>query len=93
MTSEPFEHRFNAGELGDDAVWFEWAFALDVYREAVHQLELSLEQCYKRYRPGEISFGRLAQEMGITSWELSHLLDGCGWPTHNLPSVPGEKSL
>jgi hypothetical protein len=93
MTSEQFECRFSAGELGDDAVWFEWAFALDVYREVVHQFELSLEQCYQRYRQGEISFGRLAQEMGITSWELNHLLDERGWPVYNLPSVPGGKPL
>lgn len=41
---------------------------------------------YERYRRGEISFGRLAQELGITTWELSHLLEERGWPAHNLPS-------
>jgi hypothetical protein len=40
MTSEKFEARFNAGELGDDPEWFEWEFAQDGYREAEHQLEL-----------------------------------------------------
>ncbi len=41
---------------------------------------------YERYRRGEISFGRLAQEIGVTTWELSHLLDERGWPSYNLPS-------
>lgn len=40
MTSEQFAARFNAGELGDAAVWFEWEFALDAYRETARQLEL-----------------------------------------------------
>lgn len=38
-------------------------------------------------RQGEISFGRLAQELGITTWELSHLLEERGWTAHNLPSA------
>lgn len=41
---------------------------------------------YDRYRRGEMSFGRFAQEMGITTWELSHLLEERGWPAYNLPS-------
>ncbi|MBN2006787.1 MAG: hypothetical protein JXA21_25760 [Anaerolineae bacterium] len=40
MTSEQFGHRFNAGELGDDAAWFEWEFVLDAYRETSQQLSL-----------------------------------------------------
>ena len=40
MTSEQFATRFGAGELGDDAVWFEWEFVLDAAREAERQLEL-----------------------------------------------------
>lgn len=48
--------------------------------------EALLQQLYDRYRRGEISFGRLAQELGITSWELSHLLEEKGWVIHNLPS-------
>jgi hypothetical protein len=46
-----------------------------------------LQERYQRYRRGEISFGRLAQELGITTWELSHLLEERDWPVHNLPSA------
>lgn len=46
-----------------------------------------LQERYRRYRQGEISFGRLAQELGITTWELSHLLEERGWVVHNLPSA------
>ena len=45
-----------------------------------------LRASYQRYRQGEISFGRLAEELGITTWELSHLLDERGWTAHNLPA-------
>jgi hypothetical protein len=48
--------------------------------------ETLLQKLYSRYRRGEISFGRLAQELGATTWELSHLLEERGWPTYNLPS-------
>lgn len=40
MTSGEFAVRFGAGELGDDAEWFEWEFVLDAYRETARQLEL-----------------------------------------------------
>ncbi|MEJ5308703.1 MAG: hypothetical protein WHX52_02945 [Anaerolineae bacterium] len=40
MTSEQFGRRFNAGELGDDAAWFEWEFVLDAYRETIRQLNV-----------------------------------------------------
>jgi len=49
--------------------------------------ETLLQERYQRYRRGEISFGRLAQELGITTWELSHLLEERGWPVYNLPST------
>ncbi len=49
--------------------------------------ETLLQKRYHRYRQGEISFGRLAQELGVTTWELSHLLDEHGWPVYNLPSA------
>jgi hypothetical protein len=48
--------------------------------------ETLFRELYDRYRRGEISFGRLAQELGLTSWELSHLLEERGWTAHNLPS-------
>ncbi len=40
MVSAQFASRFNAGELGDDAAWFEWEFVLDAARETERQLEL-----------------------------------------------------
>lgn len=46
-----------------------------------------LYERYDRYRRGDISFGRLAQDLGITAWELSHLLEERGWPVHNLPAA------
>jgi predicted HTH domain antitoxin len=48
--------------------------------------EALLQQYYERYQRGEISFGRVAEELGITSWELSHLIEQRGWTPHNLPS-------
>jgi hypothetical protein len=48
--------------------------------------ELRLQELYKRYIQGEFSFGRLASEMGMTTWELTHLLEERGWATHNLPA-------
>lgn len=60
-------------------------------QEAVAELvalgfETPLERLYHRYRSGEISFGRLSQELGVTTWELGHLLEERGWSAHNLPS-------
>ncbi len=40
MSSEQFAKKFSAGELGDDAHWFEWEFALDALHETERQLEL-----------------------------------------------------
>jgi len=40
MASEQFAAKFGAGELGDDAVWFEWEFVLDAARDTERQLEL-----------------------------------------------------
>jgi hypothetical protein len=48
--------------------------------------ETLLQKLYARYRRGEISFGRLSQELGVTTWELSHLLEERDWPAYNLPS-------
>lgn len=47
--------------------------------------ETLLKEQYQRYRRGEVSLGRLAQELGVTSWELTHLLEDRGWPVYNLP--------
>ncbi len=40
MTSEQFAAKFDAGELGDDAIWFEWDFVLGAYQETARQLKL-----------------------------------------------------
>lgn len=50
--------------------------------------ERLLEERYQHYRQGTLSFGRLAQDLGITTWELSHLLEERGWPAYNLPDTP-----
>lgn len=49
--------------------------------------EKLLDERYQRYRQGELSFGRLAEDLGVTTWELSHLLEERGWRTYNLPAV------
>jgi len=40
MTSEQFATCFNAGELDDNAEWFEWEFVLDSSLETARQLGL-----------------------------------------------------
>jgi hypothetical protein len=40
MSSEQFASQYNAGTLGDDAVWLEWEFVLDAFRETQRQLDL-----------------------------------------------------
>jgi predicted HTH domain antitoxin len=46
------------------------------------QMDLSSEHIlttrYQLYRQGKLSFGRLAQDLGLTTWELSHLLEKRG---------------
>jgi hypothetical protein len=59
-------------------------------QEAVIELvnlgfETLLRRYYQQYRQGEMSLGRVAEELGITSWELSHLIEERGWLPHNLP--------
>ena len=53
-----------------------------------------LHERYDTYHRGEISFGRLAQDLGITGWELNHLLEERGWSVHNLPMAtsPGSQA-
>lgn len=55
MASEQFATRFGAGELGDDAAWFEWEFVLDAVRETERQLELVKSI---RVNPGSAAQGR-----------------------------------
>jgi hypothetical protein len=40
MASAQFAAKFGAGELGDDAAWFEWEFVLEAAGETERQLEL-----------------------------------------------------
>jgi putative PIN family toxin of toxin-antitoxin system len=40
MTTKQFAKKFSAGELGDDAKWFEWEFANDALREIERQVKL-----------------------------------------------------
>jgi hypothetical protein len=60
-------------------------------QQAVQELvtlgfETRLRELYARYRRAECSFGYLAEALGMTTWELTHLLEDRGWVTHNLPS-------
>lgn len=50
------------------------------------EFETRLRELYARYRRAECSFGYLAEALGMTTWELTHLLEERGWVTHNLPS-------
>ncbi|MBC8447417.1 MAG: hypothetical protein H8D78_06680 [Chloroflexi bacterium] len=47
--------------------------------------EARLRDLYARYRRAECSFGYLAEALGMTTWELTHLLEKRDWPAHNLP--------
>jgi len=40
MESDEFAVKFNAGDLGDDADWFEWQYLLDAYHKTLRQLQL-----------------------------------------------------
>jgi predicted HTH domain antitoxin len=48
--------------------------------------ETRLRELYSHYRRAECSFGYLAEALGMTTWELAHLLEERGWVAHNLPS-------
>jgi hypothetical protein len=40
MTSEEFAAKFDSGQLGDSAEWFEWEFVRDAHHETKRQLGL-----------------------------------------------------
>ena len=44
MTSEDFAAKFNAGELGDDADWFEWHYLFEVLDEIKAMIQLQESQ-------------------------------------------------
>lgn len=46
FSSEEFAHRFQNGELGDDEVWFEWEYLLDIDRE-IGQTLMYLKQAQR----------------------------------------------
>jgi hypothetical protein len=43
-----------------------------------------LNDYYQAYQRGEISLSCFADELGITTWELYHLLEEMGWRTANV---------
>lgn len=53
---------------------------------AARGLEERLEELYQRFQRGEISFGYLAQELGLSVWEAETLLEKLhpNRPTTNL---------
>jgi len=69
-----------------------WAQSRQISPEqAVQELialgfETRLRELYARYRRAECSLGYLAEALGLTTWELTHLLEERGWVMHNLPS-------
>lgn len=40
VDSQTFIRKFDAGELGDDADWFEWQYVWESFQETRRQLEL-----------------------------------------------------
>ncbi|MBC8263910.1 MAG: hypothetical protein H8E47_07275 [Anaerolineales bacterium] len=70
----------------------QWAESKQISPEmAVQELvalgfETRLRELYACYRRAECSFGYLAEALGMTTWELTHLLEERGWVSHNLPS-------
>jgi hypothetical protein len=67
--------RAHLREAADDERLVEWA-ALG--------FEEQLEALYEQFRRGEISFGYLADELGLSVWEAETLLEKLGRPTTNL---------
>ena len=55
--------------------------------------ETRLKRLYSHYIQGEYSLGRLAKELGMTSWEVVHLLEERGWATHNLPVASSRQEV
>jgi len=53
----------------------------DIVRRGFEQ---KLAELYGMFQQGECSLGYLAEQLGITSWEAVHLLEGRGWRTTNL---------
>lgn len=51
---------------------------------AVLGFEKQLKVLYEQFRRGEISFGYMAEELGLSVWESETLLEKLGKPATNL---------
>lgn len=57
----------------------------DVVADLVESgFEQKLRDLYWAYQEGEISLGFLAEKVGMTTWQLYHLLDERGWRIANV---------
>jgi len=87
--------------LDEKLVWFVNRQAEDqrispekVVEEMIRvSFEARLKRLYSHYVQGEYSLGRLAKELGVTTWEVVHLLEERGWATHNLPVASSRQAL
>jgi predicted HTH domain antitoxin len=87
--------------LDENLIWFVRQQAKDqrtspekVVEEMIRvSFETRLKRLYSHYIQGEYSLGRLAKELGMTTWEVVHLLEERGWATHNLPVAPSRQAL
>jgi hypothetical protein len=52
---------------------------------AAQGFEQKVKALHTRYRRGEISLGRFAEELKLNVWELTHLLEDLGLSSSNLP--------
>ena len=46
--------------------------------------EQKLQELYEEFQRGECSLGYLADQLGLSTWEISDLLEGRGLKTTNL---------
>jgi predicted HTH domain antitoxin len=67
--------RSHLKEAAQDQRLLEWA---------VLGFEAQLSQLYRQFQRGEISFGYLAEALGISSWEAESLLEKRGLHSSNL---------
>jgi len=66
--------RLDAGEL-DKTIWLELLAG---------GFEEKLTELYEQFQRGECSLGYMAEQLGITTWELYELLEQRGLRTTNL---------
>jgi predicted HTH domain antitoxin len=46
--------------------------------------EQKLKDLHRAYQEGEISLSYLAEQLGMTTWRVYHLLEERGWRTSNV---------